>query len=134
MPHTTAIRFVIGFVVMLALLAGCEAFPILPPSDPPGRPIVIEITNGGNRDAKITVSRPGNQATIVGLVEPDVVPLGTTVNVVAHVPWSGEWGIFADGAEYMGSHDVQEMTGAAPAELRFELTITGRQEGHWTRP
>jgi hypothetical protein len=125
---------VTALVLLAALLVACEAFPILPPPAPPQRPVTIEVTNRGSGDVRITVSRPGNVAEVIGTVEPDVVPPGTKSDVIAYVPWDAEWAIFADGAEYMGSRDVQELTGAAPAELEFLLIIKGPQDGHWGRP
>ena len=100
--------------IMLALVVGvvvvgCGFVPMLG-----GDVIVMEVANHSPRPVPLVVAAPGELGTVVGAVDPPIVPAGATVTARFSVPRSGTWAIWANGGELMGANDVKERRGALP--------------------
>jgi hypothetical protein len=105
------VRSVLLAFVAGGLVVGCE---VIPASLLGGEAIVMDVANQSARPATLAVAAPGAEGTIVGSADPAVVPAHTTVTVRFLVPPTGQWAIWANGGELMGSHDVRGRRGKLP--------------------
>ena len=113
-----------GMPILIALLAvliaGCE---YIPAQLRGGELIVMEVANRAGRPATLAVAAPGEIGRVIGSAEPAVIPPGQTVTVNFFVPPSGDWAIWANGGELMGSHDIGRRRGSLP--MGIEISADG---------
>ena len=88
----------------------------------------MEVANHAGRPATLVVASQGNVANVVGSAEPSVVPPGQTMTVSFFVPPSGQWAIWANGGELMGSGDLKGKRGNVP--MGIDIDQNG-QPGWW---
>ena len=74
----------------------------------------MEVSNQSARPATLVVAAPGDVRDVVGSVDPPIVPAHATVTVRFSVPSSGDWAIWANGGELMGSFDLKGRRGNIP--------------------
>ena len=98
------------------VIAGCSA---LPAPFVGGDQIVVEVANRSARPATLSVSAPGDQQRVLGAADPAMVPPGVTMKVRFTVPPQGEWAIWANGGELMGSLDLQGLRGVLPMGIEI---------------
>jgi hypothetical protein len=115
-------RIVLAFVVG-GVVAGCDVLPAPPILN--ADVIVLQVTNSSPRPIPLTVAMPGDERRVVGSVDPPVVPPGTTVMARFLVPRTGQWAIFANGGELIGSVDVKERRGNLP--MGIDISSDGSQ-------
>jgi hypothetical protein len=112
-------------VVVGGLIAGCE---VIPAPMLGGEAIVMDVANRSARPATLAVAAPGEERKIVGSAAPAIVPPHTTVTVRFVVPPTGQWAIWANGGELMGSFDVKERRGKIPMGIDID---EGGSPGWW---
>jgi hypothetical protein len=118
-------RGVLLALVIGGIAAGCD---VLPTPILNGDMIVLQVTNSSPRPIPLTVAMPGDERRVVGSVDPPVVPPGTTVMARFLVPRTGQWAIFANGGEMMGSFDLKARRGNLP--MGIDISSDGSQ-GWW---
>jgi hypothetical protein len=105
------VRRVLLTLALGGLVAGCE---VIPASLLGGDTIVMDVSNQSARRATLAVAAPGEERKIVGSADPAIVPAHTTVTVRFLVPPAGQWAIWANGGELMGSLDLKGRRGKLP--------------------
>ena len=118
-------RRILPALLVGGLVAGCD---VLPTPILSADVIVLQVMNSSPRPIPLTVAMPGDERRVVGSVDPPVVPPGATVMARFLVPRTGQWAIFANGGELMGSVDIKERRGNLP--MGIDISRDGSQ-GWW---
>ncbi|HEY8168787.1 MAG TPA: hypothetical protein VIF84_08730 [Candidatus Limnocylindrales bacterium] len=122
----------VGPLLVAGVAAGCLSNPGIPAgssrhvitvSNSAAWPAVLEVGRGGLGGQ----AHPVGQANWVGVAQPATVPSGATQPVTFFVPPSGDWSIYANGGELMGSRDVN---GRGRLDLGIQVDANG--EPSWS--
>ena len=109
--------------LVLMLLAGgsvaaCGAFPTPMLG---GEAIVLQVANASVRPVALSVASPEDGRTLVGSVDPPVVPPGKTVMAHFLVPPNGRWAISAGDDQLIGDGDVKGKRGQLPIGIDIDV-------------
>ena len=101
--RTSAILRAVGVLVIAAWVAGCGVVDIATPLPPGSRQLVITVDNRSAKPAMIEVAEDASQkGPIVGIVSPNPIPPGATVDVVFGIPPTRTWAIFVNAGPDIG--------------------------------
>jgi hypothetical protein len=121
--HAVLHRLMLGFA-LAGLVTACA---LVEPAPPAGTAMLqFQVSNQSAQPAEVAVRVGGRE--LVGAAQPATVPPRATVVVSFYVPISGEWAIFTNGGELMGSRDVRGRLGA---RNDIGITIDGTGSLSW---
>jgi hypothetical protein len=111
-------------IALAGLVTACA---LVEPAPPAGTALLqFQVSNQSAAPAEVAVHTRGRE--LVGAAQPATVPPRSTVVVSFFVPIAGEWAIFANGGELMGSVDVRGRLGP---RNDIGITIDGTGSLSW---